>query len=121
MLPSRRRPTRHGFTLIELLCVVLILGIIATLGITKFGAAKRRAHLASMKSDLWNLAFMAEAQYTIDDSYAAFTAPQGSEGVTLTYTATATQWVATATHESEPDVVCTMKNGAGASTEPECH
>ncbi|MDQ8159963.1 MAG: prepilin-type N-terminal cleavage/methylation domain-containing protein, partial [Gemmatimonadota bacterium] len=50
----RRR--RSGFTLLELLIVVLILGILAAIAITTFGATKRRAYLAAMQSDLRGVA-----------------------------------------------------------------
>lgn len=114
-------PRRRGFTLIELLAVVLIIGILASIAITKFGDSKRRAYIASMKADLRNLASIAESQYTADNSYANVTAPQGSDGVVLTFTGTLTTWTATATHASVPGMTCTLGNGAGSSSEPDCH
>jgi prepilin-type N-terminal cleavage/methylation domain-containing protein len=112
--------SRHGFTIIELLCVVLIISILASIAITKFGDSKRRAYLSSMKSDLRNMASMAEAQFTSDNSYAAYQAPQGSSGVTLTFSGTINSWVATATHASLPGVTCTMGNGPNQTPEPVC-
>ena len=44
-----------GFTLIELLIVVVIIGILASIGITNFGNSKERAMVAAMKTDLRNL------------------------------------------------------------------
>ena len=46
---------RKGFTLIELLIVVVIIGILAAIAITKFANTKEKAYIASMKSDLRNL------------------------------------------------------------------
>lgn len=118
MAPDAMR--RRGFTLIELLCVVLIIGILASIAITKFGDSKRRAYITAMKADLRNLASIAESQFTSDNSYAHVVAPQGSEGVTLTFTGTASSWTATATHASVPGMTCSLGNGAGSSSEPDC-
>ena len=112
--------TRRGFTLIELLCVVLIIGILASIAITKFGDSKRRAYISAMKADLHSVATMAESAFTSDNSYANVVAPQGSDGVTLTFTGTASTWTATATHAGVPGVTCTMGNGPGISPEPQC-
>lgn len=120
MSTTTKHPRRRGFTLIELLCVVLIIGILASIAITKFGDSKRRAYIASMKADLRNLASIAEAQYTADNSYANVVAPQGSAGVTLTFTGTLSTWTATATHASVPGMTCTLGNGAGSGSEPVC-
>ena len=106
---------RKGFTLIELLIVVVIIGILAAIAIPKFASTKEKAYLASMKSDLRNLATAQEA-YAADNNQNYFsgaaTNPAGlptgcagtaclivpSSGVTLTVTGSAaTGWSATAT------------------------
>jgi prepilin-type N-terminal cleavage/methylation domain-containing protein len=115
-----RAAARRGFTLIELLCVVLIIGILASIAITKFGDSKRRAYIAAMKSDLRNLASIAESQFTSDNTYANVVAPQGSDGVTLTFTGATSTWTATATHAGVPGMTCTLGNGATSSSEPDC-
>ncbi len=115
---------RTGFTIIELLIVVLIIGILASVAIAKFGESKRRAYLTAMKSDLRGLATVAESRYTSDNSYENVVAPQGSDGVTLTFTGTTSGWSATATHVGVAGVVCTIAAGASlaanAPGEPVC-
>ena len=122
-MPAQMR-RRIGFTIIELLVVVLIIGILASIAIVKFGESKRRAYLAAMQSDLRGLATVAESQFTSDNSYADVVAPQGSEGVTLTFTGSPSGWTATATHVGVPGVECTMAAGtllaADARSEPVC-
>ena len=115
---------RNGFTLMELLVVVLIIGILASMSISKFGDAKKRGFIAAMKSDLRNLATTAETRYASDNSYAGLLAPQGSAGVTLSVTSTAFEWSGTATHVGVPGVTCTIASTAGAGQpsrpQPEC-
>jgi type IV pilus assembly protein PilA len=59
--------SRKGFTLIELLIVVVIIGILAAIAIPKFAATKDRAYVATMQSDLRNLATY-EEQYAADSN-----------------------------------------------------
>ena len=54
-----------GFTLIELMVVVVILGIVATIGANLIGA-RDKAFLAVMKADLRNLASM-QTNYAVDN------------------------------------------------------
>jgi len=103
---------RTGFTIIELLIVVLIIGILASVAITKFGDSKRRAYVTAMKSDLRGLATVAESRFATDNSYADLVAPQGSAGVTLAFVGTTSGWSATATHAGVPGVECTMAAGS---------
>jgi type IV pilus assembly protein PilA len=55
--------SREGFTLIELLIVVVIIGILAAIAIPKFANTKEKAVVASMKSDLRNLASAQESYW----------------------------------------------------------
>jgi len=137
---------RKGFTLIELLIVVVIIGILAAIAIPKFASTKEKAYLASMKTDLRNLATAQEA-FAADNNQNYFTAtitnpggfPAGcgaggvqclivpSSGVTLTITATAaTGWSATATHTGAVGKTCAIFVGVAAVApatvegEPKC-
>ena len=106
--------TRKGFTLIELLIVVVIIGILAAIAIPKFASTKEKAYLATMKSDLRNLATAQEGYFADNKVYMEGDAtnpgdgtPTGtmfeaskyapSTGVTVTATLGATTgWSATA-------------------------
>jgi type IV pilus assembly protein PilA len=61
--------SREGFTLIELLIVVVIIGILAAIAIPKFANTKEKAVVASMKSDLRNLASTQEAYWVENRTY----------------------------------------------------
>jgi prepilin-type N-terminal cleavage/methylation domain-containing protein len=107
-----RARRRYGFTIIELLAVMVIIGVLAGVAIIKFGDSKRRAFIAAMKSDLHNIAMIAETKFASENTYATMTAPQGSAGVTLEFSGTETEWTATARHEALPDFVCEARSGA---------
>ena len=102
---------RKGFTLIELLIVVVIIGILAAIAIPKFANTKEKAYLASMKSDLRNMATVEEGYFSdfqtytggsatnIGGSTTSLTGFVPSAGVTVTATASGgAGWSASATH-----------------------
>jgi type IV pilus assembly protein PilA len=95
---------RQGFTLIELLIVVVIIGILAAIAIPKFANTKEKAVVASMKSDLRNLAGAQESYWVENRTYYAGVIPGAglqfspSSGVSVVMvTATDAGWSARAT------------------------
>jgi prepilin-type N-terminal cleavage/methylation domain-containing protein len=133
------RNNRKGFTLIELLIVVVIIGILAAIAIPKFANTKEKAYLASMKSDLRNMATVQEGYFSDFQVYTAGTAFNTggstqsltgfvpSAGVTVTAAATGgTGWSATAGH-SATTRTCAIFIGVAAVTpaaveaEPKCN
>lgn len=96
------REKRDGFTLIELLIVVVVIGILATIAIPKFSTMRQKSFIASVTSDLKNLASQQEIYLSNEYSYTTvltnleFTL---SSAVTITVAeATGTGWAATGTH-----------------------
>jgi type IV pilus assembly protein PilA len=133
-----QRKIRKGFTLIELLIVVVIIGILAAIAIPKFANTKEKAYLASMKSDLRNVATVEEGYFADNQVYLSGSASnvggttaslQGfvpSSGVTVTASATAgSGWSATAGH-SATTKTCAIFIGvpavgpANVEGEPKC-
>jgi prepilin-type N-terminal cleavage/methylation domain-containing protein len=133
-----RNTTRKGFTLIELLIVVVIIGILAAIAIPKFANTKEKAYLASMKSDLRNMATVQEGYFSDNQVYTAGTATNRgstqtplsgfvpSAGVQVVAVATGgTGWSATAAH-SATSKTCAIFIGVSAVTpatveaEPKC-
>ena len=101
---NRSRQSRQGFTLIELLIVVVIIGILAAIAIPKFAKTKEKGVVASMKSDLRNLASSQEAYWVENRTYYAGVIPNAaflfntSPGVTVVIVnATDAGWSARAT------------------------
>ncbi len=63
----------RGFTLIELIIVVVIIGILASIAIPKFGTTKEKAYVAGMKADLRNMVTAQEAYFADWVTYASTT------------------------------------------------
>jgi type IV pilus assembly protein PilA len=134
-----RNTTRKGFTLIELLIVVVIIGILAAIAIPKFANTKEKAYLASMKSDLRNMATVQEGYFSDYQVYTAGSASNRngtttslvgfvpSAGVQVTAAATGgTGWSATSSH-SATTRTCAIFIGVAAvspatvEAEPKCN
>ncbi len=112
-----RNTAKKGFTLIELLIVVVIIGILAAIAIPKFANTKEKAYVASMKSDLRNMATAEESYFADNQTYTTslvnmnFTA---SQAVIATVTdAKGTGWAANTTH---PATAITCEVGFGADS-----
>ncbi len=112
----------NGFTLIELLIVVVLIGILAAIAIPKFSATREKAFVASMKSDLRNLASLQELYYDESFSFGSdlnglgFT---GSEGVSISVAeATGSGWSAVATHVGLPSESCAVFHGDATMVAP---
>ena len=120
---------RKGFTLIELLIVVVIIGILAAIAIPKFASTKEKAYLASMKSDLRNLATTQEGFFADNQVYTVIAASNiagvatadaatgfvPSAGVTIAAALSGNGWNATTTH-SATGKSCDIFAGDGAVT-----
>ena len=134
-----RNTIRKGFTLIELLIVVVIIGILAAIAIPKFANTKEKAYLASMKSDLRNMATVQEGYFSDFQVYTTGSASNlgggstslagfvPSPGVSMSATASGgTGWSATATH-SATTRTCAIFVGVPAvapatvEAEPKCN
>ena len=134
-----RNTIRKGFTLIELLIVVVIIGILAAIAIPKFANTKEKAYLASMKSDLRNMATTQEAYFADFQAYVSGTASNvggttaavngfvPSAGVSVTAAATGgTGWSTTSWH-SGTTRTCAIFVGVAAVSpatvegEPKCN
>jgi prepilin-type N-terminal cleavage/methylation domain-containing protein len=111
--------SQKGFTLIELLIVVVIIGILAAIAIPKFANTKEKAVVASMKSDLRNLAGTQEAYWNQFQTYYAGVVPnpgvfafQPSTGVTVTIVnSTPAGWSAQATAVPLTTTTCVIYYG----------
>jgi type IV pilus assembly protein PilA len=96
-------PRQRGFTLIELLVVIVIIGVLAALSVPRWQSTREKAFVASLKSDLRNLASAEESYFydfaTYTTNVSALTAFRPSTGVTITINqSTQGGWSATAAH-----------------------
>ena len=110
----------RGFTLIELLIVVVIIGILATIAIPKFSAMRTKAYVATVTSDLKNVATQQEIYLSTLYSYASTVSDMDvtiTADVTITINeATGTGWAATGTHSGLAGQQCGIYIGSAASS-----
>jgi len=117
---------KGGFTLIELLVVMAIIGVLAAIAIPRFTKTKDRAYIATMTSDLKNLATAQGSYFSDNQTYTTtLTSTQfrSSAGVTVSITgATTTSWSATAAHSASTRT-CGISYGGTGSTDgqPQCN
>ncbi len=122
----RRRPApparRAGFTLIELMICVVILGLLAAFAVPHFANTTAKASVATVKSDLRNLASAQETYFHEHHEYAPSLALLGvhtSPGVNVTLVeASAGGWSAQALHPSAAPVACAVFHGKATSVAP---
>ena len=119
---ARRSP--RGFTLIELLIVVVIIGILATIAIPRFGSSRTSAQLAVMKSDLRNLMTAQESRFASVGSYASSidslaTVFQPSKDVTITLSLEGAVYTATASMAGVEEQ-CSITVNSAQPAEVEC-
>jgi prepilin-type N-terminal cleavage/methylation domain-containing protein len=70
-----RRSNRPGFTFIELLTVMIVIGLLATIGVPRIRQMKERSYQATLRSDLGALRTAQEAYFAENQRYATAVAP----------------------------------------------
>lgn len=111
---------RLGFTILELLTVIVIVGLLATIAISRFWSVKERSYRAAVKNDLHTAALQQEAYFHKNMTYApdanALADFVPSQGVTITVTwSDQTGWAATAVHTSLTGEQCGYFTGPAAA------
>lgn len=102
---------RKGFTLIELLIVVVVIGILASIAIPKFGTIKQKAYRSQAIADLTSLRTAEETFFTDSNRYATLVElglrRSSTAGVGIpTIVASTSSWSATLTHPHIPGMIC---------------
>jgi len=114
------RSQERGFTLIELLIVVVIIGILASIAIPKFSAARERSYMATVILDLKNFASQQEIYHGNNTNYASNVAAIAnmttSDGVNITVNQSDPRgWAATGWHDAIPTRQCGIYYGVASA------
>lgn len=109
------RQNSRGFTLVELLVVTVLIGLLAAIALPKFVNTRQKSMLASMKSDLRNLATAEEnyftTYYTYSNNINNFDFNMTENVTILIPEADNSGWRATATHSGAPGKTCEIYYG----------
>ncbi len=112
---------RDGFTLVEILIVIVIVGILAGIAMIRWHDKKVDAFVASMKSDLRNLAAAQEAYYSDNQTYASDVgqlAFRASTNVIVTVSGTQVGWAGSASHPAADGRTCALFYGTSPPEAP---
>ncbi len=116
-----RTSHRPGFSLVELIVALLVVGVLVGLAMPRFNTYRRKAHVASMVSDLRNLAAAEEEFWNAMKSYSGDTTAlelATSPSVTLALvSADSTGWSARAIYAGDP-ATCSIFYGSAAPLPP---
>jgi prepilin-type N-terminal cleavage/methylation domain-containing protein len=130
MIQQLRGPARRGFTLIEMVSVLIVLAVLTAIALPRLTRTKDQAILASMKSDLHNLAAAEEDFFLGHQTYAGGVGPIAtgkeasfvpSSGNVLTLSSvTATGWAAEVTNTALIGAVhrCGIYLGTAVAPDP---
>jgi prepilin-type N-terminal cleavage/methylation domain-containing protein len=129
MIQQLSGPARRGFTLIEMVSVLIVLAVLTAIALPRLTRTKDQAILASMKSDLHNLATAEEDFFLGHQTYASGVGPiTGTEasfvpssGNELTLSSvTATGWAAEVTNTALIGAVhrCGIYLGTAVAPDP---
>ena len=113
-----RRSNRRGFTFIELLTVMIVIGLLTTVGVPRIRSMKERSYQATLRSDLGALRTAQEVYFAEHQQYATNVVALDmrlSRNVTVTIESTDPYrgWKAAA-HHAWLNTPCTTAAGADA-------
>lgn len=110
-----RRAHQRGVTFIELLTVVVIIGLLALFAIPRLSRNKEKSVIASMQSDLRNLATAQEGFYYNSSAYSndpvALNVTLSTGNVLVINEATSSGWSATVSNPAVTGQSCYLFHG----------